>query len=129
MPNRLIYGFCFHPQFEQNGYVYLHTKGPRRGDGSKDKFCQVTRWTLNRKTNRIDPDSHLVILQWDSNGHDGGGLVFGNDGMLYVIDRVKKARSTDFVYDSYVYENLPPGIELENDMSGYTIASMGEDLD
>ena len=52
-----------------------------------------------------------------------------HDGMLYVIDRVKKARSTDFVYDSYVYENLPPGIELENDMSGYTIASMGEDLD
>ena len=48
LPNRLIYGFCFHPLFEQNGYVYLHTNGPRRGEGSKSKFSQVTRWTLDR---------------------------------------------------------------------------------
>ena len=84
LPNRLIYGFCFHPQFEQNGYVYLHTNGPRRGEGSKSKFSQVTRWTLDRQTHRAAPDSPLVILQWGSNGHDGGGLVFGNDGMLYI---------------------------------------------
>ena len=84
LERRLIYGFCFHPQFEKNGYIYLHTQGPRRGEGSKNRFCRVTRWTMDRQSHRIDPQSQRVILQWDSNGHDGGGLIFGNDGMLYI---------------------------------------------
>jgi glucose/arabinose dehydrogenase len=84
LTNRLIYGFCFHPKFEQNGFVFLHTNGPRRGEGSKAKNCLVSRWTMNRKTHRIDPASRKVIIQWNSNGHDGGGVIFGKDGMLYL---------------------------------------------
>ena len=84
LTNRLIYGFCFHPKFEQNGFVFLHTNGPRRGEGSKDKNCLVSRWTMNRKTHRVDPASRKVIIQWNSNGHDGGGVIFGKDGMLYL---------------------------------------------
>ena len=28
--------------------------------------------------------SEQVIIEWHSEGHDGGGLVFGHDGMLYI---------------------------------------------
>ena len=80
----LIYGFCFHPRFENNGFVFLHTSGPRRGEGSKEKRSRVTRWVMDRKTHLIDPNSKKVFLEWESNGHDGGGVVFGKDGMLYV---------------------------------------------
>lgn len=52
-----------------------------------------------------------------------------HEGMLYVVNRIKRIRSSDFYYNSYIYENLPDGITLENSMSGYTIASIGEDLD
>jgi glucose/arabinose dehydrogenase len=84
LTNRLVYGFCFHPKFAKNGFIFLHTTGPRRGEGSKNKNCRVSRWTMNRKTLEINPASRKVIIQWDSNGHDGGGVIFGNDGMLYL---------------------------------------------
>ena len=84
LTNRLIYGFCFHPKFTENGFVYLHTSGPRRGEGVKNKNCRVSRWAMDRRTLKIDPSSRLNIIQWDSNGHDGGGVAFGNDGMLYI---------------------------------------------
>lgn len=54
---------------------------------------------------------------------------FHQTGMAYVVNRVKRICSSEFIYDEYVYENLPPGITLENQMSGYSIASIGEDLD
>lgn len=54
---------------------------------------------------------------------------FHQTGMAYVINRVKRICSSEFIYDEYVFENLPPGISLENQMSGYSIASIGEDLD
>ena len=33
---------------------------------------------------RIDPKSAKVIIEWHSDGHNGGALGFGHDGMLYV---------------------------------------------
>lgn len=48
------------------------------------------------------------------------------EGMVYVVNRVKQIKYSEFTYDEYIYENLPPGINLENDFSGYTIARMGE---
>ena len=43
------------------------------------------RYTVDRKPpHRIDPASKHVIIEWASNGHNGGDLAFGNDGYLYV---------------------------------------------
>ncbi len=84
LENDLIYGFCFHPKFKENGFIFLHTSGPRRGDGSKKKRCRITRWVMDQKTYLVDSNSEKIFVEWESNGHDGGGVIFGLDGMLYI---------------------------------------------
>lgn len=76
------YGLTFHPQYEQNGLVYVVHNGPV---GSPDKHNRVSRFTVSRQAPfACDPASERVILQWSSNGHDGGDLAFGPDGYLYI---------------------------------------------
>ena len=33
---------------------------------------------------KLDPKSARVIIEWASDGHNGGDVAFGKDGMLYV---------------------------------------------
>jgi Glucose / Sorbosone dehydrogenase len=43
------------------------------------------RYTVSRQQpHGIDPKSNRVIIEWASNGHNGGDIAFGNDGYLYV---------------------------------------------
>ena len=78
----LAVGLAFHPDYERNGHVYIGLNGPMQG---RDKRSQVVRYTVDRRPpHGIDPESRLVIIEWPSNGHDGGDLAFGNDGFLYV---------------------------------------------
>lgn len=82
--DRMAYSITFHPNFEQNGYLYLSSKGPLASEGPGGKM-QIARHTmLRRSPHGLDPASEAVIIEWLSNGHNGGGLVFGHDGMLYV---------------------------------------------
>ncbi len=81
--DRLIYGFCFHPKFSENGYIYLVTNGPSKAE---KKHNRIARYTIGReKPHAIDSQSELVVLEWESNGHNGGELAFGPDGMLYCV--------------------------------------------
>jgi glucose/arabinose dehydrogenase len=77
------YEILFHPNFAKNGYFYLGLKGPAKGPSDKKKAA-VTRYTMDPKTGKFDPASALVILDWQSDGHDGLALAFGLDGMLYI---------------------------------------------
>jgi uncharacterized repeat protein (TIGR03806 family) len=80
--DRLAYGLTFHPKFEENGYIYFITNGPVKATNKQNR---IARFTIDRKPpHKIDPKSELVILEWDSNGHNGGDLRFGPDGYLYV---------------------------------------------
>src|SRR5262249_19334197 len=45
---------------------------------------KVLRVTVDHKTNKVVPGSQKVVIEWLSNGHNGGDLAFGKDGMLYV---------------------------------------------
>jgi uncharacterized repeat protein (TIGR03806 family) len=73
----LAYGVTFHPDYRRNGYIYVGLRGTTT--------VQVLRYTVDRRSpRRVDPGSKRLIVEWSSEGHDGGDVAFGNDGMLYV---------------------------------------------
>jgi uncharacterized repeat protein (TIGR03806 family) len=76
-----LYGLAFHPQFQENRYVYVcYVLKNDLSDGSV-----VARFTASRTDPPvIDPQSEQVILRFWSGGHNGGCLDFGNDGCLYI---------------------------------------------
>ncbi len=79
----IIYGVAFHPDFEQNGLMYVGCNG--RSD-ALDKVCtRVLQFHIAREP-PFDciSESQRTVIEWPSNGHNGGDLVFGNDGMLYI---------------------------------------------
>jgi uncharacterized repeat protein (TIGR03806 family) len=76
------YGICFHPDFLKNGYVFVGSNGAYDGGPKKTR---VTRYTVGRQPPfALDLDSAKVILEWESDGHNGGDLAFGLDGRLYI---------------------------------------------
>jgi glucose/arabinose dehydrogenase len=82
---KVIYGFAFHPQFQQNGYVYVtYIVDPVL---ELPQGTRLVRFTAQRSGDglpRCDPATEQLLLEWPSGGHNGGCLRFGPDGMLYV---------------------------------------------
>lgn len=79
----IIYGFAFHPDFASNRFVYVGCNGP--SEELDDVATKVVRLRVDGEGPfTCDPESVVVIIEWKSNGHNGGDLAFGNDGMLYV---------------------------------------------
>ncbi len=76
-----IFGFCFHPNYAQNGYVYVHYI-PKNLDVSV--YARFTRSASNATV--LDPASEQVIITvpYPANGHRSGHLGFGKDGYLYI---------------------------------------------
>ena len=75
-----LLGLAFHPDFADNGQVFLHysAAGPRRN--------VLSRFTMEDDGLTIDRDSEEVVLEqrqpyWN---HNGGMIAFGPDGYLYV---------------------------------------------
>jgi uncharacterized repeat protein (TIGR03806 family) len=76
--------FTFHPRFKENRYVFLGSNGPP-ADGKGPKRCRIVRYTVDKKPPfALDPKSAMLIIDWESDGHNGAAVTFGHDGMLYV---------------------------------------------
>ena len=81
---RIAYSFCFDPDYADNGQIYLFSNlRMDKFDGSKAN--RISRFVVRREPEwSVDPTSEHVIIEWLSRGHDGGGIAFGHDGMLYI---------------------------------------------
>jgi glucose/arabinose dehydrogenase len=75
------YSFTFHPRYETNRFVYVFSNGP---NSAKRKYNRILRFTTTGDPPVCDPKSRKLIIEWESNGHNGGDLGFGPDGMLYI---------------------------------------------
>ena len=80
-------GLAFHPKHSKNGKLYVYYTIVEQGN-AKLRISEFK--TLKDDINRVDKDSERLILEVDEpqsnqNGHDGGQMLFGHDGYLYVF--------------------------------------------
>lgn len=77
---RGLLGLAFHPEYSSNGYFFINYT-----DLSGD--TQISRFRVNSSNPNIaDPNSEISILKFEQpeSNHNGGDLVFGPDGYLYI---------------------------------------------
>jgi glucose/arabinose dehydrogenase len=100
---RGLLDLAFHPKFARNGKLYVQYSAQRAGENicvnedglvpEEPEACplQYTRRVSEFEVSptdpdRVDPASERVVfeMQWPGRKHNGGGLAFGPDGMLYI---------------------------------------------
>lgn len=76
-----LLGLAFHPKFKENGYFFVnYTKNnPRETVVSRFKASSVD-------ASQVDPKSEVILFKFKQPyaNHNGGKVVFGPDGYLYV---------------------------------------------
>jgi uncharacterized repeat protein (TIGR03806 family) len=78
----IVYSIAFHPDFANNGYVYMGRNGP---SGAPMRTAQVVRYRVDPKPPyAVDLKSETVIIEWESAGHDGLAMAFAPDGNLFL---------------------------------------------
>jgi uncharacterized repeat protein (TIGR03806 family) len=120
--DRLVYSVAFHPGYRENGKLFVFTNGPT---AESERANRVARFTLERRgedrngggdaSRRCDPASEEVLIEWRSAGHDGGGLAFGRDGMLYVSSGDGTGDSDDWLTGQDLRDLLGGVLRLDVD--------------
>lgn len=80
---RGLLGVAFHPDYTENGYLFVHYSARTPEDG----MGVIARYTVSADDpNMIDPDSAQIILTQSQpyENHNGGQIAFGPDGYLYI---------------------------------------------
>lgn len=78
-----LLSLAFHPDFAKNRTFFLYYTA----QGTDRKRTNVlSRWTMDKDTGLAKADSEEVLLSVDDpySNHNGGTILFGKDGMLYL---------------------------------------------
>lgn len=86
---RGLLGFALHPQFSNNGRLYVSYSAPLASSAPTGwNYTRIiSEFTLDRENpDRVDMSTErvLIALDWPSRKHNGGALSFGPDGHLYI---------------------------------------------
>ncbi|MGE3818155.1 MAG: PQQ-dependent sugar dehydrogenase [Isosphaeraceae bacterium] len=85
---RSLSAFSFHPDYANNGQIFVFSQNDPKVQPVEDQRSRVSRYTLDpgndQRSARARPDSETVIIEWPAGGHNGGEAVIGPDGYLYV---------------------------------------------
>lgn len=72
---------AFHPNYESNGFLFVYYT---RADNNS---LEIARYSVSGNSNIADPASRQVVLNIPHPGqtnHNGGKILFGTDGYLYL---------------------------------------------
>ncbi len=114
---RGLLGLAFDPDFESNGYIYLHyttSTGPIHN--------RISRFTANEtQPNLVVPGSEQVLLDIPGDigvVHHGGAIHFGNDGKLYIAvgdnTNPPNAQSLDNLFGKILRINADGSVPEDN---------------
>ncbi len=124
-----LLGVAFHPDFSNNGEVYVSYTGTSGGLQSR-----VSRFVSQDGGLTLSVASELILLtlQQPFNNHNGGQLAFGPDGFLYVGfgdggsagDPNQNAQNTTNLFGTIIRINVDAGapysIPADNPFAGNT---------
>ena len=77
----VAYAILFHPNFLENGIMYIGSNGKKEGQSNRSR---IVRHTMSRSAPFELIGDDVTVIEWESNGHNGAAATFGHDGMMYV---------------------------------------------
>ncbi len=82
-PEQGLLGFAFHPNFPDDPRIYVNYNPDQQGAGP----THVAEFKLDAQNpDKVDPASMRLVyaVGQPAGNHNGGNIVFGTDGMLYI---------------------------------------------
>jgi len=82
---RGLLGLAFHPNYDENGKLYIYYSSPKSGDAI-DHETILSEFKVSENPNIADPLSEKIIFRIDQPeaNHNGGQIIFGPEGYLYL---------------------------------------------